>query len=144
MTPIAPSPLLRRALLGDALGSLPVAALHLLATAALAAATQLPAALLTASGAVMAAYGVTLLVMAGCHRLPRWLVQAVVAGNIGWAMAALGLGLWLAPPAAGWALLAVHALWVLAFAALQAAGLRRSAPAAGHNGLLNHPLPRTP
>lgn len=144
MPDIAPSPLLRRALLADALGSLPVAALHLMATAPLAAATQLPAALLGASGAVMAAYVASLLVMAGRTRLQRWLVQAVVVGNAGWALAALALGLWLWPAAAGWALLALHAAWVLAFAALQAIGLRRSAPAAGHNGPLDHPLPRTP
>ncbi len=78
MPDIVPSPLLRRALLADALGSLPVAALHLMATAPLAAAMQLAAALLGASGAVMAAYVASLLVMAG-----RSVAFATRPGGIG-------------------------------------------------------------
>ena len=141
MKTLAPSALLRRALLGDAAGSLDVAALQLAAAAPLAALTQLPALLLAGSGLVMAVYGALLLLMARRTRLPRALVPAVIVGNVGWALGALLVGIQAAPALPGLALLAVHALWTLLFAALQQAGLSRSVPAAdqarGHNGALD-------
>lgn len=147
MNALVPSPLLRRALLADAAGSLGVAALQLAAAAPLAALTQLPALLLAGSGFVMAVYAALLLLMARRARLPRALVQAVIVGNAGWALGALLVGIEAAPALPGLALLAVHALWTLLFAALQQAGLSRSVPAAvqarGHNGPLDDPTLHT-
>lgn len=127
MRTLIPSPLLRQALLLDAAGSAPMMLLHLLATGPLSAATQLPPALLQASGVAMLGWVALLLGLRSAPRPPRAALLGVVWGNRLWALGALACGWTLAPPAAGWALLAVHALAVLAFAALQAAGLRRSA-----------------
>lgn len=133
MQTLIPSPLLRRALYADAAGSAALAALQMAATEPLAGLTRLPAALIGDSGLVMAAYAAALLVLATRTRVPRRLVQAVIAGNALWALAATGIAWALALAAAGVALLAVHALWTVLFAALQRQGLARSAPLAGHN-----------
>ena len=62
-------------------------------------------------------------------RPPRALLQAVIGGNLAWALAAGALAALLHPPLPGLALLALHMVAVTAFALLQAMGLARSAPA---------------
>lgn len=127
MRTLIPSPLLRQALLLDAVGSAGVMLLHLAATVPVSQATRLPAGLLQLSGAVMIGWVALLLALRALPRPPRAALLGVVWGNRLWAVGALACGWALAPSTAGWALVAVHALAVLAFAALQAAGLRRSA-----------------
>lgn len=128
---VHPSPLLRAALWLDAAGSGAVALLQLSATTVLAAWTGLAPLLLVDSGVVMLLWVALLLWLARQRTPSRTLLQAVVAGNLGWAVAAAALAGWLQPPAPGLALLALHVGAVTLFALLQAAGLRRSAPASG-------------
>lgn len=123
---VQPSTLLRRALLIDAAASGAVAALQLAAGATLAAVTSLPPALLLESGLFLVAYVMLLLAMASIATAPKALVQVVIIGNCGWALGALGVALALAPTGWGWAWLAAQAAAVLAFAALEQAGLQRS------------------
>lgn len=131
MTTLHPSPLLKTALRLDAAGSLALALPQVAAADRLAPWLQLPAPLLLESGLVMLAWAVLCLLMARARGVPQALLQAVVVGNVLWAVAATGVALWLDPSAAGLALLAMHALGVLLFAALQRAGQQRSAPAHG-------------
>ena len=128
MTIIHPSTLLRRALLLDLAGSAVFTAAQLAAAPTLARLTQLPQALLFESALFMLAYLALLLGMLRAATLPVWLVRALIIGNAGWALAAMGLAATLAPSAAGLALLGAHAAGVLLFAALQQWGLRQSQP----------------
>jgi hypothetical protein len=118
MNAVFPAPLLRVGLTLDAAGSGAMAVLQLAATAQLAAAMQLPQPLLLGTG----------LFMLGYAALTGWMVRLVVFGNVGWAVAAAALPLlgWVAPNAWGLGFLAVHAVSVLVFAALQGPGLARS------------------
>ncbi|MBI5256860.1 MAG: hypothetical protein HY855_10205 [Burkholderiales bacterium] len=130
MTLLTPSPLLKTALLIDAAMSAAMAALQLAATAPLGHSLQLPTLLLQESGLFMLAYAVLLVFMARAARLPSALVGLVVWGNLGWALgcALLAGSTWLQPSVAGLGFLAVHAAGVLAMAALEFAGWRRSTP----------------
>lgn len=137
MIHVTPSPLLRRALLADAVVSGAVAALQLLATDALASLLGLPAALLTATGLFLVAYTGLLAWLASRRRMPAWLVATIVVGNVGWAaggVALLAAGS-SAPTALGAAFVVLQVVAVLAFAALEYLGLRRSAPAAAARDL---------
>lgn len=128
METLVPSTLLRSGLVVDALGTGPVAALHLVGGAALAERTGVPGDLLYGTGLFMVAYVALLVVLATRKRLPVPLVQFVAVGNFAWALGALGLGM-----GAGWpltgegvALIAVHVVAVLLFAAVQYLGMRHS------------------
>lgn len=129
---ILPSPWLRRALWLDVAASAVLALLQLAGGERLARWTGLPQALLLETALFMLAWGLVLLWLAGGRGgrpVPAWCVRGVIAGNLAWAVAALATGLGLvAVSPAGWALIAVHAAGVLLFAALQRAGLARSAP----------------
>lgn len=131
MKTIVPSRLLRTALVIDAIGSALMAALHLAFGPALATQTGLGAALIFETGAFMVLYVALLVVLARASRLSAAWATAVVAGNLGWAAAAIGLMALLAPTGPGIALLAAHAVATLAFAGLQFAGLRASWPTGG-------------
>lgn len=133
MRTVLPSPLLRGALLLDAAISTAAALLHLAPGGHTAAWLGLPPALLTETGVFMLLWAAALLWLARSRTLAAPLVQALVLGNLGWALgcvAALATDL-LAPTALGSAWLLLQAVAVLGFAVLQAAGLRRSAGAAG-------------
>lgn len=137
MLHVTPSPLLRRALLADAVVSGAVAALQLLATDALASLLGLPAALLTATGLFLVAYTGLLAWLASRRRMPAWLVATIVVGNVGWAaggVALLAAGS-SATTALGAGFVVLQVVAVLAFAALEYVGLRRSAPAAAARDL---------
>jgi hypothetical protein len=128
MRTLVPTTLLRSALVLDALGSGPVAVLHLVGGAALAQRTGIPADLLHGTGLFMVAYVALLVLLATRPRLPAPLIGFVVVGNTAWALGALGLGLGAGWPLSGEgiALVAVHGVAVLLFAALQYVGLRQS------------------
>jgi hypothetical protein len=135
MTLVHPSPLLRRALWADATVSGAVALLQVAAAAPLAALLQLPQALLFESGLFLVAYTLMLVLIARSPRLPAALVQMVVAGNVGWALAAAAVAVVLEPAALGVGFLLMHAAAVLLFAALERAGLQQS-PAASPGAAL--------
>lgn len=133
MPTIHPSSLLRQALWLDAAATGAMALLQLGLGPTVSTLTRLPSALIVETGLFMVVYVLALVLMARNPRLPAALVTLIVVGNTLWAVGAAAVGVMLAPAAAGVALLAAHALAVLVFAALQTAGLRRSAPAlAGH------------
>ncbi len=128
MTFVAPSPLLRQALLLDAVitGALTIvqlAAVHLLSNA-----LALPKALLLSSGIFLTAYVLLLLVMQRAVRLPKPLVLLVIAGNVGWAFGCLAILLTdsVVPTVLGVMYVCLQAGAVLLFASLEYAGLRRS------------------
>jgi hypothetical protein len=128
MSTLIPSRLLKTTLLLDAIVSGAVAALQLAFGGALAALLDLPGPLLFESGLFLVAYVLLLLAMVRSERLWSWLVVAVIVGNLGWALGALGLvSLLPTPPnGLGIAFLALHALAVLGFAAFEFFGLRAS------------------
>ena len=129
MKTVLPSRQLKIALTADAIVGATIALLHLALPSWLASLLMLPAALLLGTGLFLAGYAVMLVLMARSGRLPRALVQFVVIGNVGWAGAcfALMLGDAVAPNPLGLGYLVIHMVSVLAFAALEFAGLRSSA-----------------
>lgn len=131
MRSVLPSPLLRGGLLLDASVSAAAGLLQVGSGARGADALGLPAPLLSGSGGFMLVYAAVLVLMARSRALWAPMVQAVVIGNVGWALgcvAALCLSL-PAPTALGTAWLLLQAVAVLVFAAAEGLGLRRSAPA---------------
>ncbi|HZF81534.1 MAG TPA: hypothetical protein VEZ89_17285 [Rubrivivax sp.] len=135
MHTIHPSRFLKVALFADAVVSGAVALLQLLAGQLLAGLLALPAVLLLESGVFLIVYVGLLLAMATRPRLWSWLVWAVIAGNVGWAVGCLSL-LKLLPAlgsdsggqvtSLGVAFLLVQAFTVLVFALLQWRGWRAS------------------
>lgn len=134
-TSLLPSSTLRAALWADALVSGAAGALQLAGGDALAAALGLPASLSLASGVFLLGYAAMLVAMARAPRLLAALLALVVVGNLGWALACIGLPMAgvLDPSPLGVAWLGLQALAVLVFAAWELAGWRAS-PAArtGH------------
>lgn len=130
MNLVLPSPFLRGALWLDAGASAPLALLQLAAVAPLAAWTGLAQPLVAGTGVLMLLWAVLLAGLARRPLLARGVLQAVIGGNLAWALAAAALAATLRPPLPGLALLALHTVAVTAFALLQALGLARSAPAA--------------
>jgi hypothetical protein len=135
---IQSSRLLKFALFADAVVSGAVALLQLLAGKLLAGLLALPAVLLLESGVFLVAYVALLVALATRRRLWSWLVWAVIAGNVAWAVGCVGL-LKLLPalggdgsdgggPASplGVAFLLVQAFTVLTFALLEWRGWRVS------------------
>lgn len=133
---VAPSRLLRFALILDAVISAATAALQLVASDALSQTLALPRVLLIETGVFFIAYVALLIVMARSGRLWSALVIGVAAGNVGWALAGIGLlltGL-LTPNALGVAFVALQSMAVLVFAALQFKGLAASQTATSTTG----------
>lgn len=132
MRHVTPSRLLKAALAADAVVSGAVALLQIVAADALAGLLSLPRALLFETGLFLVGYAVLLVVLARSARVPAWLIAFIVAGNAGWAIACIALlaSGWVAPTAAGVGYVVLQAVAVLLFAALEAAGLRSSLPAA--------------
>ena len=128
MRSVFPSRFLKRALGADALVSGAVALLQLLAAGALAEQLALPGALLLGTGVFLLGYVALLVMLARAQRVPAALILLVVAGNVLWAVGALGwlLGDSLTTNIWGEAWLLLHVAAVLVFAALEWAGLRAS------------------
>jgi hypothetical protein len=129
MKTIQPSPLLKYALLADAVACAPLALLQVTMPDWLARHTAIPSGLLTGSGAFLLLYTALLLVLASRPVLWKSMINLIIAGNVGWAVACLDLIL--AGPFAhttlGTAYLIVQLLAVLVFATLEWRGLRASA-----------------
>ena len=130
---VLPSRLLNLSLGADALVGAAIAALHLLAGSLLADLLALPHTLLWGTGLFMVAWAALLFGLARAPRLAAGLVALVIDVNVLWALAAIGLLVSGALAANAWgnAYLALHAVTVLAFAALEWVGLRRSPEAPG-------------
>ena len=125
---IVPSIFLRRALLADAIFS-GLSALLLTSTAGeLAPLLDLPAALLRETGLFLIGYAALVGWLAARLSMPKLLVAIVIAGNLAWTLASIGLlfsGA-VTPNLAGEAAVAMQAIVVGALAELQYIGLRRS------------------
>lgn len=128
MDTLAPSRLLRIGLVIDALGSAPLGLLHVAAAGTLAAATGLSESLLFGVGAFTLAYVALLAWLTTRSRLYVPAVRFIVFGNVAWALAAVAVGVLSGPgvTAYGWALVAVHAIGVLLFSAVQYRGMQQS------------------
>lgn len=134
---ISPSPLLRTALLADAVASAGSGTLLLVARTPLSPLLGLPADALTAAGLFTLVYGLALALLARRAQLPRGLVGVVIAGNLLWVAGSFALLFQpsLNPTAWGIAYVTAQALGVAVLAELQFFGLRRSiAPPAGWAG----------
>lgn len=128
MKTIEPSAFLRGVLLADAVVSGAVALFQLALAQTLATWLHLPVTWLVATGAFLVGYVVLLVVLARSARLSAAWVWLVVLGNIAWAVGCVLLPVSGAvnPSGLGLAFLVVHAVAVLAFAALEARGLAGS------------------
>lgn len=136
MSTVQPSPLLKKALAADAAVSGSVAILQVLASSSLSGLLLLPQPLLFESGLFLVAYTVLLVFMARSARVSSSLITLVVVGNVAWALGcvALVVGNAVTPSTLGLVFLTVQVLSVLAFAALEWAGLRKSPVVAPSGG----------
>ena len=126
------SPLLKWALGADAMVSGAVAVLQIAAAGLLAEWLGLPRMLLLGTGVFLVGYMALLLMLARQPRVPVALIALVIAGNLLWAVGALGLltASTLAPSALGTGFVLLHVATVLFFGTLEWAGLQRSEPVA--------------
>lgn len=133
MRTVYPSPLLKTALVADAIVSGGVAVLQLVAASWLSELLMLPRTLLVETGGFLVAYTILLIVLARSTRVWSAIVGIVVLGNVGWAAGCVGLLATdaLAPSGLGVAFVLVQALAVLVFAVLEYMGLKASEPRAG-------------
>jgi hypothetical protein len=123
---------LRFALLADALASGATALLMIAGADLLAGLLGLPAGLMRTAGLVLVPY-VALVAFIGTRpHISHGAVKAIVAMNIAWVLASVGLlaGGFVAPTALGYAFVIVQAVVVGVFAELQIIGLRRERVAA--------------
>ncbi|QPF82785.1 hypothetical protein IC762_23960 [Bradyrhizobium genosp. L] len=126
---IHPSPLLRRALLADAVFSGLSAIAMVLDASALASLLSLPEALLYETGLFLVAYTALVGWLGTRAAMPKPLVMLVVAGNAAWTLVSIALlfsGA-VAPNLLGIAVIVAQAIATGVFAELQYVGLRRSA-----------------
>lgn len=132
MKSICPSPLLKFALITDAVVTGAVAAIQLLLPQLLADQLVLPRALLLGTGAFMVVYTALLVLLANSKVVRVAIIELVIIGNIGWAIGCVVLlaAGFVAPSGLGIAFVAIQALAVLVFAGLEFGGLRASLPAA--------------
>ena len=129
MTNIHPSTWLKNALLADAAVSGATALLQTAATPTLVSLLGLPAGLLLETGLFMIGYCGLLIWLARRVRLSVIWIELIVAGNLLWAVGCAIVLLQaktLATSPLGQAFVIVQAIAVLAFAALEWAGLKRS------------------
>jgi hypothetical protein len=120
---------LRNVLRVDALSCLACGLLQVAATDAMTQVLGLPSALLAYTGEFLLLYGVAVAFLSGRTPLPRSLIGVLVVGNLGWAVACIGLLLaGPTPTALGTGYVLVQAVTVGILAELQFFGLRRSVP----------------
>ena len=128
---INPSDFLRRAILGDAIFSGASAVLLTFGAGALAPITGLPEALLRETGLFLVAYAALVGWLGSRPLMPKAPVVIVIAGNVAWTLASIGLLLSgaVTPNLLGEAFVAAQAIAVASLAELQYIGLRRSGDA---------------
>lgn len=121
---------LRNVLRVDALSCIACGALQVAFPVAMARLLNLPEGLIAYTGEFLLVYAAIVAFVSTRNPLPRPIVWAVVAGNIGWALACvllLASGS-VSPSMLGVAYVVVQALTVAVLAELQYFGLRRAAP----------------
>ena len=128
MSVIHPAPLLRQALLADAVTTAGCALLFLLAAGPLEGVLGLPSGLLRAAGGILVPFAALVGFLALRATLPRAAVWFVIAVNATWALDSLLLLFsgFVQPTAAGTALVIAQAVAVAMYAELQFLGLKRS------------------
>jgi hypothetical protein len=125
---ILPSPLLRQALLSDAVTSIACALLMFLGAGLLHTMLGLSVSLLRSAGLILFLYAGLVAWLGMRTTLRRLAVLAVIVGNAIWAVDSLLLlaSGWVEPTRAGYAFVLAQALVVAMYAQLQWMGLRRS------------------
>jgi hypothetical protein len=128
MNTLQVSPLLRLALVLDAVATLATGAAMLLFATPLEALLGLPATLMTGAGLFLLGYAVVVAVLSRCRTLPRWAVWTIIVGNALWAIDCVALAFVgvFAPSALGIAFLLAQGAAVAGFAELQYVGMKRS------------------
>ena len=126
MNSIVPSPFLKRALLADACVSGAVALLQLVAHKPLATYTGISPTLLLGTGVFLVGYVSLLIALAVRESVWSSLIWLVIAGNLGWAVAALSIAALQPLAALGSIFALVHAVAVTTFAYLEYRGLGAS------------------
>ena len=126
MNSIVPSTFLKRALLADACVSGAVALLQIEAYKPLATYTGISSTLLLGTGVFLVGYVTLLIALAARESVWSSLIWLVIAGNLGWAIAALGVAALQPLAALGSAFALVHAVAVTIFAYLEYRGLGAS------------------
>jgi hypothetical protein len=126
---LAATPLLRRALVVDALVSGATGLTLVLAGGFLARLLDVPEALLRYSGVLLVPFAIGVGLIARRDPVPRAGVLAIIALNVAWVAASawVALGDRVQPNALGYAFIAVQAIVVAAFADLQFVALRKAA-----------------
>ena len=129
--PILPAPLLRQALLADAVTTAACATLLIGGAGILDDLLGLPAGLLRGAGLVLVPFVALVFWLGTRQRLPRMMILAVIGLNILWVIDSVLLLVsgWVAPTAAGLAFVIAQAVAVAMYAELQIIGLRRSTTA---------------
>jgi hypothetical protein len=122
---ITPSLFLRRALLADAVASAGTGLLMAFGAGMLDSLLGLPKILLSEAGIFLLPYAAFVGWLGTRARLPEAVVWLVIVGNALWTLASIGLLVWTAPTALGYAFVAGQALVVGLFAELQYIGLKR-------------------
>ncbi len=119
---------LRQAIYSDAVISGAVGLLSLAGAWWLDSLLDLSAALLAASGAIMALYAVALMMLGARHPVPTNGARVVIAVNLVWAVACVILLFsgWIDPNGPGVAFILAQIFAVLVFAEIQAMALRAS------------------
>jgi hypothetical protein len=131
------SPLLRLALLIDAVATAATGLLMFAGGATVAPLTGLPPGLLYYAGLLLLPYAAGIGYLASRAAAPSVVVWAIIAGNAAWTLDSLLLLVtgWVAPTPLGYGFVVGQALAVAAFAELQYVGLRRS-PVRGGAGVM--------
>ena len=140
MNTIFPSRFLKFALVTDAAVSGAVAALQLVAARWLSELLNLPQALLVETGVFLVGYTILLIFLARSTTAWSVIIGIVVIGNIGWAIACIGLltsGI-VSPNGFGVAFVIVQAIAVLVFAAMEYSGLKASQSAGAPSSVGAH------
>ena len=121
---------LRNVLRVDALSCIACGVLQVTFPAAMARFLNLPEGLVAYTGEFLLVYAAVVGFVSTRNPLPRSVVWALVAGNIGWALACVLLlvSASVSPSVLGVAYVVVQALTVAVLAELQYFGLRRAAP----------------
>ncbi|SFU94985.1 hypothetical protein SAMN05216350_109111 [Polaromonas sp. YR568] len=121
---------LRNVLRVDALSCIACGVLQVAFPAAMARLLNLPEALIAYTGEFLLVYAAVVAFVSTRNPLPRPVIWALVAGNIGWALACVLLLVSgsVSPSMLGVAYVVVQALTVAMLAELQYFGLRRAAP----------------
>jgi hypothetical protein len=129
--PLLPSPLLRQALLADAVTTAACAALMIAGAGFLEGLLGLPATLLRAAGLLLIPFVAYVVMLGFRERVSRGAVWSVIGLNALWVVDSVLLLVsgYVAPTGSGIAFVLAQAAVVAMYAELQFMGLRRSSPA---------------